>query len=231
MKTLRSKLEIILLSVLLALSLSCVLNHLPQKKQCGILSSFSSATHPDTGVSIHAPFLCVETRKSAPGNMFATVTTNGYFADDASIGGHKLYQNWHLQREIGLKFESRLQPLPLNRDKLNIPEGQINGNTFTLFMSDGSTVQHSFSYLPQDTPVYYIGRISDDKLYIFRYETELYNKAAAIAPTAESLDKSYVFYHGRYRDFYLALGTVSSLLLSALLAAMLLHRKTQEKES
>ena len=148
----------------------------------------------------------------------------GYFAADASMGGHRLRQNWQLQRELWLKFKEQLKPLSLTRDMMEIPEGQEGGNTITLLQPDGSTVQHTFSYLPQHPPAYYIGRISDNLLHIFRYETEPHDKAAAIAPTAESLDKTYVFYHGQYRNRYLALGTVSFLLISTILGAILLHR-------
>lgn len=59
---------------------------------------------------------------------------------------------------------------------------------------DGSTVSYTYSYLPQQTTVYYSGEKRGNVLEIDEYDTENYNFAYVIETRKGALETSYSLY-------------------------------------
>lgn len=71
---------------------------------------------------------------------------------------------------------------------------QIEGNVARLRHEDGSTISYTYSYLPQQTTVYYSGEKRGNALAIDEYYTENHNYAYAIETTKGAQETYYSFY-------------------------------------
>lgn len=122
-----------------------------------------------------------------------------YLAEDAQIDSLVLAnKSGFLGRDLSHDAQEYLRSLSLAADSVHPQEGwrveQIEGNVARLRHEDGSTVSYTYSYLPQQTTVYYSGEKRGNVLEIDEYDTENYNFAYAIAMQKGALETYYSFY-------------------------------------
>ena len=165
----------------------------------GLLSSTTPAVHPATGVSVDAPFLSVAVEERLVINRYGSLGTEGYLAEDAQIGTLVLAnKSLFFGRDLSHCAQEHLRPLPLVADSVHPQEGWsvelLEENVVKLRHEDGSTVSYTYSYLPQQTTVYYSGTQYGNVLVIDEYDTENYNFAYAIATRKGALETSYSLY-------------------------------------
>lgn len=211
----------------------------------GLLISTTPAVHPATGVSVDAPFLSVAVEERLVINRYASLGTEGYLAEDAQIDTLVLAnKSYFFGRDLSHCAQEHLRPLPLVADSVHPQEGwsveQIEGNVARLRHEDGSTVSYTYSYLPQQTTVYYSGEKRGNVLVIDEYDTENYNFAYAIATRKGELETSYSLYRdgleGKLARIALFLFSVfAGLLLFCLyqeeISAWIRLGRTQKKEN
>lgn len=165
----------------------------------GLLSSTTPAVHPATGVSVDAPFLSVAVEERLVINRYGSLGTEGYLAEDAQIDTLVLAnKSLFFGRDLSHCAQEHLRPLPLVADSVHPQEGWsvelLEENVVKLRHEDGSTVSYTYSYLPQQTTVYYSGTQYGNVLVIDEYDTENYNFAYAIATRKGALETSYSLY-------------------------------------
>lgn len=165
----------------------------------GLLSSTTPAVHPATGVSVDAPFLSVEVEEHLVINRYVSLDSEGYLAADAQIDSLVLAnESYFFGRKLSHYAQDHLRPLPLSADSVHPQEGWsvelLEENVVKLRHEDGSTVSYTYSYLPQQTRVYYSGTQYGNVLEIDEYDTENYNFAYAIATRKDALETSYSLY-------------------------------------
>ena len=211
----------------------------------GLLSSTTPAVHPATGVSVDAPFLSVAVEEHLVINRYVSLDSEGYLAEDAQIDSLVLANKSHF---FGSKMcycaQDHLRPLLLSADSVHPQEGWsvelLEENVVKLRHEDGSTVSYTYSYLPQQTRVYYSGAKLGNVLVIDEYDTENYNFAYAIETRKGALETSYSLYRdgleGKLARIALFLFSVfAGLLLFCLyreeISAWIRLGRTQKKEN
>ena len=165
----------------------------------GLLSSTTPAVHPATGVSVDAPFLSVAVQESLVKNRYTSHYSEGYLAEDAQIDSLVLANRADFfGRQMSYNVQNHLRPLLLLADSVHPQEGWsvelLEENVVKLRHEDGSTVSYTYSYLPQQTTVYYSGTQYGNVLVIDEYDTENYNFAYAIRTRKGALETSYSLY-------------------------------------
>ncbi len=210
----------------------------------GLLSSTTPAVHPATGVSVDAPFLSVAVEESLVKNRYTSHYSEGYLAEDAQIDSLVLADRSAVfGRQMGYNVQNLLRPLLLSADSVHPQEGwrveQIEGNVARLRHEDGSTVSYTYSYLPQQTRVYYSGSRHGNVLEIDEYYTENHNYSYAIATRKGALETYYSFYRdgfeGKLARVAMCLlsifgGLVVFCLYQVEISAWIRHGRTQKKE-
>ena len=211
----------------------------------GLLSSTTPAVHPATGVSVDAPFLSVAVEERLVINRYSSLGTEGYLAEDAQIDTLVLAnKSLFFGRDLSHCAQEHLRPLSLEADSVHPQEGWsvelLEENVVKLRHEDGSTVSYTYSYLPQQTRVYYSGSRYGNVLVIDEYDTENYNFAYAIETRKGALETSYSLYRdgleGKLARIALFLFSVfAGLLLFCLyqeeISAWIRHGRTQKKEN
>jgi hypothetical protein len=211
----------------------------------GSLSSSTPAVHPATGVSVDSPFLCVAAQESLVKNRYTSHYSEGYLAEDAQIDSLVLADRSAIfGSQMCYNVQNLLRPLLLSADSVHPQEGWsvelLEENVVKLRHEDGSTVSYTYSYLPQQTTVYYSGEKRGNVLEIDEYDTENYNFAYAIATQKGELETSYSLYRdgleGKLARIALFLFSVfAGLLLFCLyqkeISAWIRLGRTQKKEN
>ncbi len=211
----------------------------------GLLSSTTPAVHPATGVSVDAPFLSVAVEERLVINRYGSMGTEGYLAEDAQIDTLVLAnKSRSFGRDLSHCAQEHLRPLPLVADSVHPQEGWsvelLEENVVKLRHEDGSTVSYTYSYLPQQTTVYYSGEKRGNVLEIDEYDTENYNFANAIATRKGALETSYSLYRdglegklARIALFLLSLfgGLLVFCLYQEEISAWIRLGRTQKKEN
>ncbi len=196
----------------------------------GLLSSTTPAVHPATGVSVDAPFLSVAVEERLVINRYGSLGTEGYLAEDAQIDTLVLAnKSRFFGRDLSHCAQEHLRPLPLVADSVHPQEGWsvelLEENVVKLRHEDGSTVSYTYSYLPQQTTVYYSGEKRGNVLEIDEYDTENYNFAYAIETRKGALETSYSL----YRDGFYGYLARAALFLFSVFAGLLLFVSTRRK--
>lgn len=211
----------------------------------GLLSSTTPAVHPATGVSVDAPFLSVAVEERLVINRYASLDSEGYLAEDAQIDSLVLANRSAIfGSKMCYRAQDHLRPLPLVADSVHPQEGWsvelLEENVVKLRHEDGSTVSYTYSYLPQQTRVYYSGTQYGNVLVIDEYDTENYSFAYAIETRKGALETSYSLYRdgleGKLARIALFLFSVfAGLLLFCLyqkeISAWIRLGRTQKKEN
>lgn len=198
----------------------------------GTLSSSTPAVHPATGVSADSPFLCVAVQESLVKNRYTSHYSEGYLAEDAQIDSLVLADRSAIfGRQMCYNVQNLLRPLLLSADSVHPQEGWsvelLEENVVKLRHEDGSTVSYTYSYLPQQTTVYYSGEKRGNVLEIDEYDTENYNFAYAIETRKGALETFYSF----YRDGFYGYLVRAALFLFSVFAGLLLFCLYQEEIS
>lgn len=210
----------------------------------GVLRSTTPAVHPATGVSVDAPLLSVAVEEHLVKNLYGSLVSEGYLAEDAQIDSLVLAnKSGFFGRDLSHDAQEHLRPLSLVADSVHPQEGwrgeQIEGNVARLRHEDGSTVSYTYSYLPQQTRVYYSGTQHGNVLEIDEYYTENHNYSYAIATRKGALETYYSFYRdgfeGKLARVAMCLlsifgGLVVFCLYQAEISAWIRHGRTQKKE-
>ena len=211
----------------------------------GLLSSTTPAVHPATGVSVDAPFLSVAVEERLVINRYGSLGTEGYLAEDAQIDTLVLANRSDIfGSQMCYDVQNLLRPLLLSADSVHPQEGWsvelLEENVVKLRHEDGSTVSYTYSYLPQQTTVYYSGEKRGNVLEIDEYDTENYNSAYAIATRKGALETYYSFYRdglegklARIALFLLSLfgGLLVFCLYQEEISAWIRLGRTQKKEN
>ncbi len=165
----------------------------------GKLRCTAPAVHPATGVSVDAPLLSVAVEEHLVKNRYSSLDSEGYLAEDAQIDSLLLAnKSGFLGKDLSHNAQEYLRPLSLAADSVHPQEGwsveQLEENVVKLRHEDGSTVSYTYSYLPQQSTVYYSGTQHDNVLEIDEYYTENHNYSYAIATRKGALETCFSFY-------------------------------------